>query len=224
MSDRWTKTERASWIFTIIAGLIAIIGIPTAVAWLMPTNVPVNKVNPTGTTSKQPVTTKVQVTAQTMRSAAMSFRTLAAERVIQPNVSWQSAELDFRAGDQFYEKEDYAQAIMLFEKAERAFNNIYAAANGQEGPLPVARNTALTAPVQELKVGEMGHQTNKAAHLEAYVKKLDAEIREKEEEVRRAAPLEAGAPNNSAMNSIEEEIRTLRSLRTEAKRKIIEAI
>lgn len=214
MKFPWTTTERMGWVFGIVASIATI---ATAVLsfhiWKHPeeTSVPVPVIAQNSVDA--------QLAAQSLRTSAISFRALARNHIGNtPSQEWLAAEAEFKQGNEEYTKGEYSLAATFFDKAQRNFNDIYSsfevAQTSQTAPEVAANHFAQAQASMDI--------SDRIARLESYIKKLDAEIKNKNDEKIRSAPIEMGAPPDRLTIAIDEQIKTLQSLRAEAQQQIIQ--
>jgi hypothetical protein len=195
------KFELTSWGAGILSALVCILALIFAwYSWKHPAD------SSTTPPAAQVVQHSIdaQLAAQSFRTSAISFRSLASSRLANTSdEKWLAAESDFKMANDSYARGEFAEAATYFDNARRAYNDIYS--NFEVAP----RNSAAA---------------DRVARLEAYIRKLDAEIKDKNEERIRSAPIEAGAPNDRISNSIEAQLADLHALRSQAERQLIQVM
>lgn len=195
-----TRTERTNLVVGIVACIAGVAGTALAFYIYLKPAQPVKIEVPTVATVAAPV--DMQLRSQALRTAVMSFRALSGERVnFQKSASWQAAELQFQMGNAFYSKGEYEKAGSAYDAAQRAFNDIYVSAS---------QSDAVTAPALD----------QNSSKIQRYINQLDNEIAELERKKVRAAPLEVNSPGNEITFAIDEQLKTLRASREQARRRL----
>jgi hypothetical protein len=194
------RTERTNLVVGVVSCIAGVAGTMLAFYIYLQPSQPVKTDVSTDATVKTPA--DMQLRSQAPRTAAMSFRAISGERVgFQKSASWQAAELQFQMGNSFYSKRDYEKAGYAYDAAQRAFNDIYVFASQSDAVTASALN-------------------QNSSKIQRYINQLDKEIAELERKRVRASPLEANLPGNDITFAIDEQLKTLRASREEARRRL----